>query len=196
MNINMPRSIIIISTLLAMMLKSVYADGLESKIKSEDEIKKVYESSIYIVKGVQVERKKVGYTFNGQIVGLEEGKKREKNQKGDDNYLLLTRYSASIKIDKIIKGDKSVLKPYLRNNDTEIVLEWSDYPHSDRPHIPDDKEFKKGIWCWIKPTDEHGLGSTEWLLLSSETTLSKLSKQVTKKDSAHQSTNRSESESE
>ena len=184
----MPRNIIIISTLLAMMLKSVYAGGLESKLKSEDEIKKVYDSSIYIVKGVEVERKKVGYTFKGQIVDLEEGKKRENNQKGDDKYLLLTRYSVSIKIDKIIKGDKSVLKPHLRNNDTELVLEWSDYPHSDCPHIPDDKEFKKGIWCWMKPTDEHGLGSTEWLLLSSEITLSKLSKQATEQDSEHQFT--------
>ena len=184
----MPRFTFIISALLTMMVNCIYAGGLESKVKSEDEIKKVYDSSIYIVRGVEVERKKVGYTFKGQIVNLEEGKKKEKNQKGDDKYLLLTRYSVFVKIDKIFKGDKSVLKPYLRNNDTELVFEWSDYPHSVCPHIPDDKEFKKGIWCWMKPTDEHGLGSTEWLLLSSETTLTKLTKQATEQGSAHQST--------
>ena len=184
----MSRHTSIILMLLAMITTHVQAGGLESKYKGEKEIKKIHGSSIYIIKGQEVERKQVGYTFKGQIVNFEEGKKREESQQGDDKYILLTRYQARIKIDKIIKGDMLTMKPYLRNGNTELVLEWSDYPHSDCPHIPNKKEFKKGIWCWMKPTDEHGLGSTEWLLLESEKTLVKIAKQATEQGGAHQST--------
>ena len=164
-------------TILILFTTSIlFAGGLESKKKSNEELNKIFNSAQFIIKGEELVRRKVGYTFAGQIVSLEEGKKRMREQTGAEKHVLLTRYQVRIKLDKVIMGDMSTLKPHLRNEASEVTLEWSDLEGVDCTHIPDKKEFNKGIWCWMNPTDEHGLCRTEWLLLTTEKELTKLTK--------------------